>query len=359
MPTDSANHLYRVTFILILTLAVAAAFLIVIRAFVLDILLAAIFAGTIYPLFEKSLPVFGGRRAVAAIVVVVISILAVALPLSAIVTLVGSEAIQSSEAAIAWIRQTVAHPQQLLALLPDWLVQAKWLQTAISSFTTHIADIINALSGFLSRSLSSVTHGAIRFFLDLLVMSFALSYFLQHGPVLVEHLIDRIPVARAEARVVVDKALLITAATLKSIVVAGTAQGVLIGIAFAIVGIGQPWFWGTVMAVMTTVPVLGSGAVWAPAAIYLVLTGHTAAGVGLALWGLVVVSIVDESIRIYVVGRGAALPNFLVFVSTLGGLTVLGPPGLLIGPVLAGVLLGVLDLYQTVLKSSGLSNDPE
>jgi predicted PurR-regulated permease PerM len=107
------------------------------------------------------------------------------------------------------------------------------------------------------------------------------------------------------------------------------------------------------------VPGLGSGLVWIPAAIYLFVTGKIAAGIGLIVWGALVVGIADNLLRVYIVGRGAALPSFIVFVSTLGGLTTFGPAGILVGPVLVGVLIGVLDLYQAVLKSSGLSTAPD
>jgi predicted PurR-regulated permease PerM len=89
------------------------------------------------------------------------------------------------------------------------------------------------------------------------------------------------------------------------------------------------------------------------------LSGHMAAGIGLLAWGVCVVGVVDNVIRLHIIGRQAALPDFIVFVSTLGGLIVLGAPGVLIGPVLAGVVMGVLDLYQLVLHSSGISNELE
>jgi len=125
-----------------------------------------------------------------------------------------------------------------------------------------------------------------------------------------------------------------------------------------IVGLGQPWFWGAVVAVLSAIPALGAPIVYVPAAIYLLANGHTAAGIGMALWGAGVVGVVDNVLRLYIIGRGAALPDFVVFVSTVGGLLVLGAPGILVGPVMAGVLIGVLDLYQLVLHSTGISNDP-
>jgi predicted PurR-regulated permease PerM len=344
MRTDSANRLYRFTFVFLLMIAISAAFLFLIRAFILDIFLAAIFAGLLHPLFEKMLPAFGGRRGLAAAVMVVAAVLALALPLGAIIMIVGSEALQLSDTTVAWIQRMADNPQLLLGLLPRWAAESKWLPMVISSATAHVADIINAVAGFLSRELSSATLGAVQFLFDIFVTSFAIVCFLRSGPALVQRVTERIPVAKSEAHLIVDKTLQVTAATLKSIVIVGAAQAILIGTGFAVAGIGQPVFWGTIAGFASNVPGLGSGLVWAPAAIYLIFTGHVFAGVGLGLWGM---------------ARGGALPGFLVFISTLGGLAVLGPAGLLIGPVLAGILTGVLDLYYSVLKSSGLLNSSE
>ena len=351
----SASQLYRFTFVLILTLILIAAFLFVIQRFVLDILLAAIFAGMTYPLLLRCYALFGTHRAVATGVFVAGIALSIALPLLMIIAVVGGEAIQLSERTVFWVRQSIAHPEPLLAKLPDWIANATWLQPAISSVKAHVAEIVTAISAFLSRQISSITHLTIFFLLDTFVTLFAFVYFLHRGPTLVNHLIERIPVAPSEARAIVDRTLTTTSAALKSIVIVGSAQGVLIGTAFAVIGIGQPWFWGTVAALASTVPGLGSGLVWLPTALYLIVTGDIAAGVGLILWGAVVVAVADNLLRVYIVGRGASLPAFLVFISTLGGLTAFGPAGILVGPVLIGVLLGVLDLYQSVLQTSGLS----
>ena len=354
MKDNTGNRLYRFTFVLTLALVAVAAFLLLIRAFLIDIVLAAIFAGLIYPIFDRIAPAAGGQRAIAAATFVVATLLAVALPFAAILTLVATETAQVSGPSLAWVKETVAHPEALVSLVPSGLMTTGELQAAVASLAAHLADIVNTISGFLSRSLPSVTRDVVHVLLDVLVIAFGMFCFLQNGKALIHRVMERIPVERDEAHIIVDRTLRITAATLKSIVIVGTAQGVLVGIGFAVAGLGQPWLWGTVAAVASAVPGLGSGLVWAPAAIYLLLTGHMLAAVGLALWGVAVVSIADNLLRLYIVGRGAAIPSFLLFVSTLGGLATLGPAGLLIGPVLSGVLIGVLDLYYAVLKASGL-----
>src|SRR5262249_5952149 len=156
--------------------------------------------------------------------------------------------------------------------------------------------------------LSSATSGVAHLLLDVFVVSFAIAYFLQSGPALIERLMDRIPVARVEARHIVGKTLRVTAATLKSLILVGTVQGVLVGAGFAVAGIDNPWFWGTLGGVASAVPGLGAGLVWGPGAIYLALTGHLWAGIGLAIWGVAVVSMADNVLRLLIIGRGASMP---------------------------------------------------
>jgi predicted PurR-regulated permease PerM len=359
MPSDRAGRVYRFTYVLVLTIAVSAAFLYMISGFLIDLFLAAIFAGLLYPLFKRSLPIFGGRRTLAATMIVIAALIAVVVPLAAIATVVASEAVQLSGATAAYIGPIVDNPGQLVALLPDQIAQSEIFQRALTSLTAQTADIISALAGFLSRTLSSAALGAARTALDLFVIGFAMVSFLYSGPALVDQAVERSPVGKEEMRTITDKTLQITAATLNSIVIIGAAQGTLVGLGLAVAGIPQPWFWGTVAAAASTLPAIGAGFVWIPAAIYLMATGQVTMGIALAIWGVAVISTVDNLLRIYVVGRGAQMPSLLVFISTFGGIATFGVAGVLIGPVLAGLLFGVLDLYRTALKSTGLPSSAE
>ncbi|MFO1186764.1 MAG: AI-2E family transporter [Alphaproteobacteria bacterium] len=357
MQSENGQRFYRFTYVLILTLIISAAFLFVIRAFILDTLLAAIFAGLLYPVFDRLQRLLGGRPVLASTLIVVFGILAAALPLAAIGTMVVSEATQLSQASLGWIRYVVADPQSVLTLLPKEIAESSTVKALVASTADNMGDIVNALSRFLSQSLSTFTRGSVGLFLDLFVIVFALVYFLQSGRTLVGQVRERIPLGKEEAQAIVDKTLEVTAATLKSIVLVGAVQGALVGMGFAVAGLGQPWFWGTIAGLVSAVPGLGSGLVWLPGAIYLALTGHVVAAIGLAAWGIAVVSLADNFLRLWIVGRGASMPSLVVLVSTLGGISVFGAAGILVGPVLAGTFLGVFDLYHAVLKSSGFAGN--
>ena len=129
----------------------------------------------------------------------------------------------------------------------------------------------------------------------------------------------------------------------------GTAvvQGVLAGIGYAIAHLPEPVFFGSMTALASLVPVFGTMLVWIPAGLALVFAGHVAAGIFLLVWSsLVVVGVCDYVVRPKLVGRGETMSTWLTFVSLFGGLKLFGFVGFLLGPLLAGVAVSVLRLYE-------------
>lgn len=352
MPIDDADRRDRLTFVLLLTLVASAGLLYLIRSFLIDVALAAIFAGMLSPFFEKALPVFSYRKGAAATAVLLCALAVVVLPCAMIVTTVVSEAVQLGGSTAVWVQHAIVQPHLIFALLPKNALGPLGMQRIVAAISAHAADVVNVLSGYVSMSLASMLGGLGRFILGVIVTGFGTVYFLTNGGLLVTTLVEHLPMSRETARGLLDKTHRITAATLRSVVIGGAVDGLLIGTGFAFVGITQPWFWGTIAVIASQIPVLGCAVVWIPAAGYLVLAGHFVSGLELALWGTAINTIADTLLRVHIIGRGAALPAYLVLLSTLGGIATLGPVGVLIGPVLAGVVIAMLDLYLTSEKPS-------
>jgi predicted PurR-regulated permease PerM len=142
----------------------------------------------------------------------------------------------------------------------------------------------------------------------------------------------------------------VTRATLKGPLVIGVIQGGLAGVAFALVGIQGALFWGTIMAVLSIIPAVGAAIVWIPAVIYLLGTGQIAAGLGLLVWCGLVVGSSDNVLRPILVGKDTKMPDFLVLLSTLGGIGVCGALGVIIGPIVAALFLTVWELYGEAFR---------
>ena len=126
----------------------------------------------------------------------------------------------------------------------------------------------------------------------------------------------------------------------------GIAQGAIGGVAFALVGIGSPVLWGIAMAFLSILPAVGSAFVWLPAAVFLVASGHWIAGAVLVGIGVFVIGLIDNFLRPILVGRDTRLPDYLILLSTLGGIAGFGLAGIIIGPIIAALFLSVWQMAQ-------------
>ena len=144
--------------------------------------------------------------------------------------------------------------------------------------------------------------------------------------------------------------LVIIRSTIKSIFVIGAVQGFLLTVAFWFLGIKSAVFWGILCGVLSAIPGLGAPLVWVPAVIYLLCADRLFAGIGLALWGVLVIGLADNFLRPIIVGQESKVPELLIFFAMIGGLTVFGLAGLVIGPVLVGLLLSVLHIYKKAFR---------
>jgi len=128
-------------------------------------------------------------------------------------------------------------------------------------------------------------------------------------------------------------------------------QGTLGGIIFWVLGIYAPVLWAVVMAFLSLVPAVGTASVWLPVAIYLLATGSVWQGVVLFGYGVLVISLVDNFLRPFLVGRDTKMPDYVVLTSTLGGIAIFGLNGFIIGPVIAAMFIAVWDIFSASRQS--------
>jgi predicted PurR-regulated permease PerM len=133
---------------------------------------------------------------------------------------------------------------------------------------------------------------------------------------------------------------------IKGNILVAALQGALGGIIFWLLGIHAPVLWGVVMALLSLLPAVGAALVWLPVAIYFLATGSVWQGVLLIGYGALVISLVDNFLRPFLVGKDTKMPDYLVLISTLGGIAAFGLNGFVIGPVIAAMFIAVWDLNQ-------------
>ena len=135
-------------------------------------------------------------------------------------------------------------------------------------------------------------------------------------------------------------------ATVKGSLVVALVQGTIGGVALWVLGIQGAILWGTLMVILSLLPAVGSALVWAPAAAWLLMTGAWIKGIILILVGVFLIGLIDNILRPLLVGRDTKMPDYLILISTLGGISLFGLSGFVMGPVLAALFLVIWQIFM-------------
>lgn len=346
--TQNPRESYRKTFILLLVAFIVVLFFFMIKDFLIAVLLAGVFSGLLYPLYQRMLGVtfLGNHPGIASFLILVLAIIAIGIPLAFLLSVVTSEAIQISETVTPWIQQNLLPQLNLSRRLPSWFPFADLLNPYRETIIGSIGAATSATGALLARSGSALTQGTLTFVINLFVMLYAMFFFILRGPQWIHELDSYLPLTDAEEHQIINRGLAVTRASLRGILGIGILQGFLIGLAFWVIGIEGAAFWGAIVAILSAVPGIGPPLIWIPAVMYLMLTDQTSQGVGLLIWGTLVVGTVDNILRPRIVSKEARIPDLLILVSTLGGIAVFGATGIIIGPIVAAGLVTILDIYR-------------
>lgn len=334
-------------FVLGALLLALAGFLGMIAGFLVALLLAAVTAGLLYGAQRWLVARLGGRASLSAVVLLLVTLLAIVLPLAAFTGVVANQAVQITSQIRPWVAQFAERDLPAVADLPEWAQRgALLLEPYRDSLLTKGAEVASSLGSWLVANVSTVTQGTIDFLLSLFIMAYALYYFLVDGERLVAALKAHLPLSASDRDLVIGRGLSVTRASLKGILIVGALQGLLVGLGFWAAGLSGAVFWGTVVFVLSAIPGLGAPLVWVPAVIYLAATGAVGWAIALGVWGALVVGLVDNILRPLIVGRDAKLPDVVVLVAILGGISTFGMIGLILGPIIAAVLDTLLGIYR-------------
>lgn len=330
---------------LALVIGISLLFLFMIKGYLMALLLAALFAALASGLNSRLTRWLGGRKYLAAGLVLVLMLLVIVGPVAGFVSVLVSEAVDVSRSVRPWIERQLENPtpfQGIVERLPfvqDWLPERDVVLEKVGEFASTTASLV-------VNGAAAGTRGAARFFLQFFVMLYAMFFFLSDGKELLQRGIGHIPLAAVDVQRLLARFTEVSRATLKGTIVIGIIQGALAGAAFAVAGIEGSVFWGTIMAVLSVIPGVGVVLVWVPAAIYLALAGKVLSSILLAIWCAAVVGTIDNLLRPRLVGKDAKMPDLLILISTLGGLAFFGAAGILLGPIVAALFSTIWDMYS-------------
>ncbi|MBM3105993.1 MAG: AI-2E family transporter [Pseudomonas sp.] len=205
----------------------------------------------------------------------------------------------------------------------------------------------SALQGsqFFASQAFNFGQGTFEFLVSFGVMLYLLFFFLRDGAELVRKIRTAVPLAEQQKRRLQLKFNRVVRATVKGNLLVAVTQGALGGIIFWILDIPSALVWGVLMAFLSLLPAVGAGIVWAPVAIYFVATGAIWQGAVLTAFGIFVIGLVDNLLRPMLVGKDTKMPDYLILVSTLGGLAVFGLNGFVIGPLIAALFMSSWGIF--------------
>ena len=325
-------------FFLILLLIVSVAFFGLIGDYLLAcfwaILLSMLFHGT----FIKFKNRFNQNENRAAGATVAVIILLVVIPVLFIGTLVVKESVE-------FFRAVETGEIDLIKQLESWQnripIAEEWLENyglEIEETKTSFWQSAVQLGKNLAYGAMGITQNMFGFFLQFFVMLYILFFFLKDGEKLVRNLVKVLPLGDKQEWELINRFAGVARATVKGSLVVALIQGALGGILFWAVGIPGAVIWAVIMTIFSLLPV-GSGLVWGPVSIVLILQGDIGRGLVVLAVGALVIGLIDNLLRPLLVGRGAKMPDYLILLSTLGGLTWFGISGFVIGPIIAAFFI--------------------
>lgn len=206
------------------------------------------------------------------------------------------------------------------------------------------------------NSVAAITQNSISFVFMLFIMLYTLFYFFKDGKRILQRIMYLSPLGDKYETMLFEKFTSTARATLKSTLIIGTIQGAIGAVAFWIAGVQGVFIWGVLMVVLSMIPAVGAFIVWVPVAIYLLATGQMWQGLFVTFVGAVIIGMIDNILRPPLIGKDTQMHPILVLFSTLGGLSLFGVSGFVIGPVLMSLFLAVVSIYthyyQTELKKN-------
>jgi predicted PurR-regulated permease PerM len=336
--------------LLLLLLVSSLAFFYVVWPLYGAIMWGVIIALTFTPLHRKVLTRTGLSPSPAAFVTIVVVLLVFILPLLTVLVMIAREAAYFYELVQSGELKSKFHFQDTFNQLPDWCRSLlDWFGlTNFGALQRRVLLLFAQASKFASTQLFGFGQDALDFVINFFVTLYLAFFLIRDGAAMRQTLVNAIPLPTPHREALLDQFTAAVRATVKGNLVVAVVQGTLGGLAFFILGISGAALLAVLMAVLSLLPAFGASLVWLPVAVYLLATGELVPAFALIAYGTLVIGLIDNFLRPILVGRDTKMPDYLVMVSTLGGMAIFGINGFVLGPVIAAMFMAVWRIYLTV-----------
>jgi predicted PurR-regulated permease PerM len=329
-----------------LLIAVSAAFAVILLPFSGAVMWAVFIAIIFRPVHQRMLR-WLRRPNWATLATLALIVLTFLLPLALVSASLAQEIAQLTERLRSGELNPAATFQQLIHALPNPIQQQldRLGLLDMAHLQERIAAALAASGQFLTGQLFSAGQQTLKFVASMGVMLYLLFFLLRDGRALTRRISEAVPLAPHHRQQLFVKFVTVVRATVKGNIVVALVQGMLGGLALWVLGLPAVLLLTVLMAVLSLLPAVGASLVWGPVALYLLSIGDIWQAVALVAWGVLVIGLVDNLLRPLLVGKDTQMPDYLVLISTLGGISVLGLNGFVIGPVIAALFLTVWDIF--------------
>ncbi|MCD6679381.1 MAG: AI-2E family transporter [Burkholderiaceae bacterium] len=342
----------------LLVAAITIAFFWILLPFYGAVFWATIVAVLFAPVQRRLVSALHGRRNLASLATLLLVLFVVILPLVWIGAMIAQEAsslyarIQSGEVQPGtWFPKILeALPSSITALLERFGLGS------LAEVQQRAAEGLSRAVRFLLEQGVNIGQNTFEFVVAFFVMLYLLFFLLRDGERLVRRIRLALPLQPAIKRQFGEKFTTVVRATVKGNVVVAVLQGALGGLAFWVLDVRGAVLWGVAMSVLSLLPAVGAALVWLPVALYLIATGGLWQGVGLIVFGVLVIGLVDNVVRPVLVGKDTKMPDYVALISTLGGIAVFGINGFVIGPVIAALFMAAWDVVAASREPLGLES---
>lgn len=333
------NYLFLFSLALVTVL-----FIFTIKPFIFPIFWAAVIASLFYPIFKKFNAFFNFKHpSISSLFTLILVVAVIILPLSLLGTILVRESINVYES---------INRGQLNNLVKNFsdFIQNNSVLSGLNidneMVTQRLNDAGRSIINFIYNSAKAFTQSSVEFAVLFILMLYTLFYFLRDGDKFLKKLIHLIPLGDRYEKMLFDKFTATTSATIKGTLVVGGIQGLLGALLFALTGVPSPLILGILMALLALIPASGAFIVWAPVGIIMLATGNIWQGVVIVVFGMLVISTIDNILRPLLVGKDLQMHPVIILFTTLGGIALFGISGFIIGPVIAALFQSFWEIYE-------------
>ena len=313
-------------------------FLPYIGALVIALTLTIIFR----PAYKKLLKILRNKNTLAALLTILVIVILVLIP----IVFFSSQIFQ--EARELYI--SFANNKTSDFLSKTIITFENYIPAPFNAFSIDAHSYIKQGLEWVVQNLSSFFSGFLQFIISFFLTFLALFYLLKDGDKLKENILKLSPLSGENTKKIIEKIKNAINSVVKGVLVIALVQGILTGIGFKIFGIPNPALWGSLAMFSALIPSIGTSIVIIPGILFLFFTSKIFGAVGLTIWGFVAVGLIDNFLAPILIERGIKIHSFLILLSVLGGLSVFGVIGFLLGPIILSLLFAFFDIYLNLTK---------